>query len=152
MTDLMSRYNTLFSVEAEVSVLRGEADARASRLSEQRFTMDGSRALEDQLDYLCTRARQTVQDAIPASVLEAMLLGGGYGRGEGGVLRTPRGDRPYNDLEFYVFLRGPAMLMERKFQPILDHCAHALSNEAGIEIELRAGSLRKLRRSLPNMF
>ena len=35
-----------------------------------------------------------------------MVLGGGYGRGEGGVLRTPKGERLYNDLDFFVFADG----------------------------------------------
>ncbi len=38
----------------------------------------------------------------------ALLLGGGYGRGEGGVLHLPEQPRPmlYNDLEFYLFAEG----------------------------------------------
>ena len=35
--------------------------------------------------------------------LAGVVLGGGYGRGEGGVLHTPDGDRLYNDLDFFVF-------------------------------------------------
>ena len=35
--------------------------------------------------------------------LAGVVLGGGYGRGEGGVLHTPGGDRLYNDLDFFVF-------------------------------------------------
>ena len=38
--------------------------------------------------------------------IAAVVLGGGYGRGEGGVLHTPEGDRPYNDLDFFVFSRN----------------------------------------------
>ncbi len=38
--------------------------------------------------------------------LAAVVLGGGYGRGEGGVLKTPQGDRLYNDLDFFVFSSG----------------------------------------------
>jgi len=35
--------------------------------------------------------------------LAEIVLGGGYGRGEGGVRHTPAGDRLYNDLDFFVF-------------------------------------------------
>ena len=38
--------------------------------------------------------------------LAAVVLGGGYGRGEGGVLHTPKGERLYNDLDFFVFADG----------------------------------------------
>ena len=38
--------------------------------------------------------------------LAQVVLGGGYGRGEGGVLHTPQGDKPYNDLDIFVFSDG----------------------------------------------
>jgi len=38
--------------------------------------------------------------------LHAVVLGGGYGRGEGGVLHTPSGGKLYNDLDFFVFSQG----------------------------------------------
>ena len=45
-------------------------------------------------------------DALRLPCLQAVVLGGGYGRGEGGVLHTPSGGRLYNDLDFFVFSRG----------------------------------------------
>ena len=45
-------------------------------------------------------------DAVRPPKLAAVVLGGGYGRGEGGVLHTPDGDRLYNDLDFFVFTDG----------------------------------------------
>src|SRR4051794_37699748 len=71
-----------------------------------RFTMDGDDALEKHLTRGCEQVLSGVRGLIPAHKLEAVLLGGGYGRGEGGVLRTSEGDRPYNDLEFYVAITG----------------------------------------------
>ena len=37
--------------------------------------------------------------------LAGVFIGGGYGRGEGGVYWTPQGDHLYNDLDFFVFSR-----------------------------------------------
>ena len=45
-------------------------------------------------------------DARRPPKLAQVVLGGGYGRGEGGVLHTPQGDRPYNDLDIFVFSDG----------------------------------------------
>src|SRR5688572_7629618 len=73
---------------------------------EPRFTIDGSPALEQHLALTCAKIAAGIRGLIPPGRLEAVLLGGGYGRGEGGVLQTPMGARPYNDLEFYVCLRG----------------------------------------------
>ena len=93
-----------------------------------------------------------VRALIPADRLEGLLLGGGYGRGEGGVLRTPTGDQPYNDLEFYVFVRGQALLAERQFRQPLHELGERLSPAAGLEVEFKVLTRDKLRRSPVNMF
>ena len=72
----------------------------------KRFTIDGSPALEQHLQKTCELVLAGIREVIPARKLEGLVLGGGYGRGEGGVLRGPSGDQPYNDLEYYLFLRG----------------------------------------------
>src|SRR5688572_19525745 len=66
---------------------------------QSRFTTDGSRDLEQHLARTCAKIAAGIRGLVPESKLEAVILGGGYGRGEGGVLRTAEGDRPYNDLE-----------------------------------------------------
>ena len=118
----------------------------------QRFTIDGSAALEQHLADTCELVRKSVQSLVPASKLEAILLGGGYGRGEGGVLKTSSGDKPYNDLEFYIFVRGSAILAERKYRHILHEMGERLSPDAGLEVEFKVLTLKKLRNSPPSMF
>jgi hypothetical protein len=116
----------------------------------QRFTLDGSEALEHHLSDLCSQICTRVQDLIPSSQLDGIVLGGGYGRGEGGVLRTESGDQPYNDLEFFVFVRG--VLGEIHFADSLHALGHELSDGAGVEIEFKVMTLAKLRHAAPSMF
>jgi hypothetical protein len=118
----------------------------------QRFTIDGSSTLEAHLEKTGEKVLAGVQSLVPATKLEGVLLGGGYGRGEGGVLKTPQGDLPYNDLEFYVFLRGNAILGEQKFRHPLHELGESLSPDAGLEVEFKVLTLDKLRRSPPSMF
>ena len=118
----------------------------------QRFTRDGSRALETRLSLLCERIRTAVDSLLPAGRLEGLVLAGGYGRGEGGVLRTSEGERPYNDLEFYVFLRGPRLLNERRFGHHFEELGARLSPTAGVQVEFKLDSLPRLRRSPVSMF
>ncbi len=117
-----------------------------------RFTMDGSDALERHLAATCERVAEGVRALVPAAKLEGVLLGGGYGRGEGGVLRTAQGDRPYNDLEFYVLIRGCSFLNERRHVHPLHELGEKLSPDARLEVEFKILSLRKLRSSPVNMF
>ena len=118
----------------------------------KRFTIDGDPGLECQLASLCAEAGETIKQLLPPNALEGMLLGGGYGRGEGGVLRTPEGDRPYNDLEFYVFVKGPWWMAEGRYQAPLHHRAEQMSAQAGLDLEFKTTSLAKLRHSQPSMF
>lgn len=112
-----------------------------------RFTLDGSEALERHLARSCARALAGVRACIPEDVLEGLLLGGGYGRGEGGVLLTEEGEQPYNDLEFYVFVQGHPRLNERRYGEALHALAEKLARFAGVEIEFKIVSLRQLARS-----
>lgn len=117
-----------------------------------RFTIDGSDELEQRLASLCRQVAQGVRQVVLASKLEALVLGGGYGRGEGGVLRTAAGDEPYNDIEFYVFLRGNRLLNERRFSRPLNDLAERLSRDAGIHVEFKCESIHRLRGTPISMF
>jgi len=67
--------------------------------------------------------------------LAGVVLGGGYGRGEGGIRRTPEGDRLYNDLDFFVFARGAnrreAARIDRELQLLAERCGKEL--EAAVD-------------------
>jgi hypothetical protein len=119
---------------------------------EPRFTLDGTSELEQHLALTCRKIAAGLGGLIPRSKLEAVLLGGGYGRGEGGVLRTATGARPYNDLEFYVCLRGNRHLNERRFGRAIHVLGEILTPQAGVEVEFKITSLRELSRSSVSMF
>jgi hypothetical protein len=119
---------------------------------QKRFTVDGSDALEAQLSGVCGQVLDCVRSLVPESRLEALVLGGGYGRGQGGVLQTAAGDRPYNDVEFYVFLRGNRILNERKFSTPLNQLGERLSALAGLHVEFKVDSLERFRRAPISMF
>src|SRR6266581_4089988 len=110
-----------------------------------RFTIDGSDALEQQLERICEQVKLRIQAAVPTHKLEAIVLGGGYGRGEGGVLRTANGDEPYNDIEFYIFLRGSRLWNQRRYGPMLDTICRELSSATGLHVEFKTDSLLRLR-------
>jgi len=117
-----------------------------------RFTLDGSDALEKHLTQICERLVGGIRGLVPPHRLEAILLGGGYGRGEGGVCRQPGGDQPYNDLEFYVCIKGSRHLNELRFGPALHVLGEIMTPVAGIEVEFKITSLAELRRGPVTMF
>lgn len=110
----------------------------------ERFTIDGSEKLEARLKAVCDDVLKLVRATVSDGKLEALLLGGGYGRGQGGVLRTSSGDEPYNDMEFYVCLRGSRLLNERKFRKRLHEIGEKLSPGAGLEVEFKIITVAEL--------
>ncbi|MEO7299992.1 MAG: hypothetical protein ABI042_15605 [Verrucomicrobiota bacterium] len=118
----------------------------------ERFTINGSNALEDHLRQSCEKIAQAVLEIIPREKIEALLLGGGYGRGQGGVLKTNSGDQPYNDLEFYLCLRGSTLLNQKNYGGALHHLGERLSPTAGLEVEFKITSLKKILQIPPTMF
>ena len=116
------------------------------------FTIDGDATLEGHLAATCEEVRAEVSALIPAARLEGLMLAGGYGRGEGGVLRAGRGDEPYNDLEFYVFVKGNALLAEQRYRVPLQDLGQRLSPAARLEVEFKVLTLGKLRAARPSMF
>jgi len=117
-----------------------------------RFTRDGSAALEARLATICRDTTKRLRNRLPPSILEGIALGGGYGRGEGGVFKTATGDAPYNDVEFFVFVSGPLLLQQQRWGKTLQQTAHELTEDYGIEIEFKMLTLAKLRRSPTSMF
>ena len=117
-----------------------------------RFTIDGSAGLEQHLAVTCTHVRAGVERILPAGRLEGLVLAGGYGRGEGGVLRENGQDLPYNDMEFFVFIRGSTLINDRLYKAALHRLGESLSLMAGLEVEFKILSTARLRRSPVSMF
>jgi hypothetical protein len=118
----------------------------------QRFTIDGDDELERQLARTCARIVSGTRGLIPPHKLEAVFLGGGYGRGEGGVLRDKAGDRPYNDLEFYVAIRGSRHLNEVRYHRRLEVLGEILTHLADAEVEFKITSLAEFASQPVSMF
>jgi hypothetical protein len=119
---------------------------------EARFTLNGSDALEHHLANVCQRVLAGLGRIIPAHKLQGLALGGGYGRGEGGVMEALPGDMPYNDLEFYVFVRGHPWLNELRYSKSLNALSAELALRAEVELEFKITSPAKFRRSPPSLF
>jgi hypothetical protein len=117
-----------------------------------RFTIDGSRQLEERLERVCDQVGSEASARLPRTDLAAIVLGGGYGRGEGGVLRTETGDEPYNDLEFYVFFRGNRLWQEHRHDRKLHDWAGRLSAKAGLQVEFKIDCASRWKRSPVSMF
>lgn len=117
-----------------------------------RFTIDGSDSLESFLSDHCAQIAQEVVNLVPPHLLQALILGGGYGRGEGGVLRTPEGDQPYNDLEFFLLVRGVPRINEKRFGKGIHDLERKMTLKMGIDVEFKISSLGHIAEGKTTMF
>ena len=114
-----------------------------------RFTCDGSDALEARIRAVVLDAARAVEDAVGSDDLEALVLAGGYGRGEGGVELRDGSEAPHNNLDFVLIARrgAPAEHL-RRVGPPLRRVGHA----HGIRIDLACFTARRLRHAEPLVF
>jgi len=84
--------------------------------------------------------------------LRAVVLGGGYGRGEGGVLHTAAGDALYNDLDFFVFASGAGRALRVRIDGALRELAGPWAGKLGVAVDFspvkNCGALKKVARTL----
>ncbi len=106
------------------------------------YTRDGSDEFHRRLEAVLIRMSEDVERALGDNLV-ALVLGGGYGRGEGAVITTSGREMPYNDLDL-------TLVVKRKSIVPLDHL-HAIGStyaeELGIHVDFsRPLSLEDIRR------
>lgn len=116
-------------------------------MTNNRYTYDGSAVVEARIEHDQQLIAQEVLAAVMPEHFHALVLMGGYGRGEGGFVWHEGEPAPYNDYDYFLVLkgvsRGKARLLQAQLQPL----AHQLSEKVGVEVDLavlRSESLHRL--------
>ncbi|MHB2020718.1 MAG: hypothetical protein ACYCW6_27585, partial [Candidatus Xenobia bacterium] len=86
-------------------------------------SIDFNRQLHQRLGRLARDVRRALGPS-----LHALVLGGGYGRGEGGVVRQGDGEAPYNDLDL-------ALILEDSIRPRLFDISDRYQAELGVHVD-----------------
>jgi hypothetical protein len=77
-----------------------------------------------------------------------MVLLGGYGRGEGGVVITEEGESPHNNLDFLVIAAtGVSLADQEKIKTRLQEAAVSWRRQFGVELDFAVISEQKLKHS-----
>lgn len=111
-----------------------------------RFTAEGDPAVEQAIADMLRRLAEDVRQLADSNRV-ALYLGGGYGRGEGGVLVTQDGHHlPYNDLDFFTFSKGLSSAKRKAFDGKLAAIAPTYEKIAGVSVDFApVKKLEKLR-------
>lgn len=100
-----------------------------------RYTVIPSPELDALLDSALADIAQELRSVRTGGRLVCVLLGGGYGRGEGGVLHTGSGDRLYNDLDLFVFTRGANKGLRQEIGRQLHEIGERWKKKLGVAVD-----------------
>lgn len=115
-------------------------------MKKSHYTLKGDAAFDKMLDEYLVDISEAVKKADVSKDIAAIVLGGGYGRGEGGVFETSdRQKKLYNDLDFFVIARNINSAKLKKIDKILTALGESFSREIGIDVDFGpAKTLRQL--------
>lgn len=100
-----------------------------------RFTVDGSEALEGRIHADMVRIREAALVAVGAENMTALVLGGGYGRGEGGVYVVDGEERVYNDYDFFVVVPFTSRRRRKWVAARLEEVKMQVEPDCGIHVD-----------------
>jgi hypothetical protein len=114
--------------------------------SEARFTVDGPDEVEARIGVDQQRVASAVRAIVPQGALVALVLAGGYGRGEGGYRRSGEHAVPYNDYDYFLVVDGLGRSALALLRRRLHELGEALGPEFGLEVDFAVFESRRLRR------
>jgi len=71
-------------------------------MQKSKYTFDYNQEIESLLDSTLAQISSEISACAMAKNIKYVVLGGGYGRGEGGALKVGNESKLYNDLDFFV--------------------------------------------------
>lgn len=108
-----------------------------------RYSVSGSRYFDQKIDQDMQTIITAVRNLIPASELRAIILTGGYGRGEGTAYLSQGKEFPFNDYDMVVVASQNSLNLRKKLHLL----EKDLSKKVGLPVDLYLHTPRSLKRS-----
>ncbi len=110
----------------------------------ERFTVRGSEEVESLIGTLVGRVARIFKDILNEDQYRALILIGGYGRGEGGVEVRDGDQRPHNNLDFLLITKNMSAETSARIHQQLDGRLKELEREYDVGIDVSMIPQRKL--------
>ena len=128
-------------------------EAQIAPPNRERYTLDGDASAEARIARDQALIADAVQTLLAPPKFRALVLMGGYGRGEGGYVLRDGLAEPYNDYDYFVVVSGLDRPRRHSLEQALAEQAKALERDVGVEVDfalLREEMLPKAEYSLMN--
>ena len=102
-----------------------------------RFTALGNTELEARIARDLERIAEVAVDRV-GERFHALVLGGGYGRGEGGGRQRDGAWEPYNDYDLFLIMEGLPAWQRSSMRSEMAAVGRSLEEDLGLEVELSA--------------
>ena len=100
-----------------------------------RYTVYGSSQLDERIDADMETIRKSIFPIFEPQDLRAIILGGGYGRGEGGVFISEGTESLYNDYDMQIAVNHISHQKIHAYQQKVRDASHLLSRQIGIDVD-----------------
>ncbi|WP_372369495.1 hypothetical protein [Candidatus Uabimicrobium sp. HlEnr_7] len=110
-----------------------------------KFTIKGSSELESKITAIMKEVVSTLKPLLPPKNYRALILIGGYGRGEGGVEIQNGVQKPHNNFDFLLLTKN--LSDNQKLKNALDSAVVPLVKKYDIGMDIGMIDYQKLRRS-----
>ncbi len=100
------------------------------------YTLDGSKKLEQEIDKQLSEITEELLTLINPKDLVAFVLGGGYGRGEGGVLIEGDKESLYNDYDLFVITKNISHKKKKIYQDRMIQIHRKFTPKYGIDVDV----------------
>jgi len=105
-------------------------------MKQSRYTLKGDAAFDKMLDKHLIDISEAVKQSDISEDIAAIVLGGGYGRGEGGVFKTSDGqEKLYNDLDFFVITKNLKRSRLKKINKAFALIGESFSKNIGVDVD-----------------
>ncbi len=109
-----------------------------------RFTLCADPSVEAMLTEIMKQVAEDISRLPAAGSIRSVLLGGGYGRAEGGVFRTPDGAAHlYNDMDFFVISQDISAARRKQIDAELESVRRKWAEKLGIDVDFSRARTRK---------
>ena len=109
-----------------------------------KLTVRGSIDFEEKLSLVLNNIKEDIEKSVSSKLYEAIFLIGGYGRGEGGVLKVNNIEKPHNNFDFVIVAKD---IPKKDLQYLENTCKEIFdlhSIKQGLFVEFTTLSVNKL--------